>query len=30
MKHEMSYFRRILAALEMLGVWSANWLPREG
>jgi hypothetical protein len=29
MKHEMSYRRRILAALCMLGLWSPNWLPRD-
>jgi hypothetical protein len=28
MKHEMSYFRRVLAALCMLGLWSPNWQPR--
>jgi hypothetical protein len=28
MKHEMSYFRRVLAALCLLGLWSPNWLPK--
>lgn len=29
MKHQMSYPRRILAALCMLGLWSPNWLPKR-
>ena len=29
MKHEMSYPRRVLAALCMLGLWSPNWLPKS-
>jgi hypothetical protein len=30
MRHEMSYFRRVMAALCMVGLWSPNWLPRSG
>ena len=29
MRHEMSYFRRVLAALCMVGLWSPNWVPND-
>lgn len=29
MKHQMSYPKRVLAALCILGLWSPNWIPSK-